>query len=219
MDYTNDTEIINRANELVTGNLSGVCGQNCPMLCCDPVVAISFLPKNLFKESENFHEVNTRMQKHIDTFVDQKTSDGKECFSFRHIYIDDIRGEFAGLTEEQIKANILEVVKKPIEEKELAEMVTKAKVYLREQQLALILGFSCLRLDSKNSLCTVYNERPDICQKFTCYQLQKKFGKKQKKDLLEYLTIKKSQRENLKTGGTDIISAIQLYYLRSKQSY
>ena len=218
MNYINDEEITNRTKELIKGDLPKICGQNCPMLCCDPVVAVSFILKNQFKESENFQGVKATLQKYIDSFLNQKTSDGKDCFSFKHIYIDDIKGEFAGFTEEQIKANILELVKRPIEKKELNEMVNKAKSYLREQQLAVIMGFSCLHFDPKNSACTVYNERPEMCKNFTCHQLQNEFGKKDKKTLIEYLTVKKNQREILKIGGTDILYAIQLYYLNSKQS-
>jgi Fe-S-cluster containining protein len=207
-------EILTRAKDLITNNVPQVCGQGCPMFCCDPVTAVHFMPKHVFNEAEKYETVILRVQAHIDKFIEKESANGERCFSLKYVYVGDIIGDFAGMSDQQIRSNIVEQRNQYFSTQEMNDLVLKIKKKLREEQLQILMGFDCIYLDKEKNLCSNYQNRPGMCKVFSCFQLDNEYSKKDKKVLIEQLTIKKQQREDLKQSGSDIFQAIQSYFDR-----
>lgn len=205
-----------RSRLVIEGKIASPCGQGCPMNCCDPLIAVSLLNKNIFEKESNYEEAIKKLQANITEMLEIKTANGKYCFTFEGCILEELKGNYVGMDDDEIKENIFKIMGKNIPKSKLESLVNKSREYLRKAQIMFILSFSCKHYDAESFSCTVHEERPDLCRDFNCEQLEQKNITKSKKDLMIYLKSKKDQRNLLiKKRNNDFLSQIKKYFEKS----
>ena len=206
-------ELEKRARLSIEEKIPMPCGQGCPMVCCDPVIVGSLVHKSIFQRKDNYQEGIKKIQENINEILDIKTMDGRECFTFEGSILEELKGEYVGMDDSEIKESIFKMTGNNISKNKLEELVNKSKEHLRKSQIIFILSFSCSHYDSEKFSCTVHEERPVLCRDFSCEQLEQKTLKNSKKDLMIHLKEKKDQRSYLrKNRNKDLLFQIKGYF-------
>jgi Fe-S-cluster containining protein len=211
----NDLQLVKRAKAAIRNKLPLPCGQNCPVVCCDPVITGSFMPRNLLFREDGFAAALEFINGNINETLDQETTDGNKCFKLEGIFLTEIDTDNGFIDDTYIEKIVLEKAGSNISPEKMKEYVLKIKEKFKETNTGLISIFSCPHYAPATGGCTIHLTRPRLCRNYVCEQLAPEKLNFRLDEMINRISLKKEQRATVIAGSKkDPVEAIRQFLNR-----